>query len=258
MSSAPGSYELLMDEFSLISDYIQEESGFSAEMIIGTSYDEQLEDKIAVTIIATGFESGPKINKIIVGNVDERPSASNAIVPKPIIVDPTANTVQNSFISPNKLTIPPAEVRFSLDDEIVAPKPEEVDPMDLRLFIEDSIEEEELPQEPMMELEFEQNTTETQTTIFDLMQDNSSEEQEKKIEKHIQRIKSLKDLNLSIKTPQGLRDLEKEPAYKRRLKRLDEVPHSSASQVSRLSLFDDNTGRPEIKSNNSFLHDNVD
>ena len=258
ISSAPGSYELLMDEFSLISDYIQEESGFSAEMIIGTSYDEQLEDKIAVTIIATGFESGPKINKIIVGNVDERPSASNAIVPKPIIVDPTANTVQNSFISPNKLTIPPAEVRFSLDDEIVAPKPEEVDPMDLRLFIEDSIEEEELPQEPMMELEFEQNTTETQTTIFDLMQDSSSEEQEKKIDKHIQRIKSLKDLNLSIKTPQGLRDLEKEPAYKRRLKRLDEVPHSSASQVSRLSLFDDNTGRPEIKSNNSFLHDNVD
>jgi cell division protein FtsZ len=110
----------------------------------------------------------------------------------------------------------------------------------------------------MMELEFEQDVTETQTTIFDVMQDTSTEEQEKKIEKHIQRIKTLKDLNISIKTPQGLRDLEKEPAYKRRLKRLDEVPHSSASQVSRLSLFDDNTGRPEIKRNNSFLHDNVD
>jgi cell division protein FtsZ len=257
ISSAPGAYELLMDEFSLISDYIQEESGFSAEMIIGTSYDEHLEDKIAVTIIATGFESGPKVNKIIVGNVDERPSPLNAIVPKPTIVEPTINAIQNNPVSPNKLPIPPAEIRFSLDDEIVAPKKEEVDPMDFSLRIEDSLEEE-LPQEPMMELEFEQDVTETQTTIFDVMQDTSTEEQEKKIEKHIQRIKTLKDLNISIKTPQGLRDLEKEPAYKRRLKRLDEVPHSSASQVSRLSLFDDNTGRPEIKSNNSFLHDNVD
>jgi cell division protein FtsZ len=84
------------------------------------------------------------------------------------------------------------------------------------------------------------------------------EDQEKKIEKHIQRIKTLKDLNISINSPQGLRDLEKEPAYRRKLKRLEDVPHSSITQVSRLSLFEDSTGKPEIKSNNSFLHDNVD
>jgi cell division protein FtsZ len=98
----------------------------------------------------------------------------------------------------------------------------------------------------------------SQQPIFDLINDTTLEDQEKKIEKHIQRIKTLKDLNISINTPQGLRDLEKEPAYKRKLKRLDDVPHSSVTQVSRLSLFDDNSGKPEIKTNNSFLHDNVD
>jgi cell division protein FtsZ len=63
---------------------------------------------------------------------------------------------------------------------------------------------------------------------------------------------------MSISNPQGLRDLEKEPAYRRKLKRLEDVPHSSATNASRLSLFDDNSGKPEIKTNNSFLHDNVD
>ena len=86
----------------------------------------------------------------------------------------------------------------------------------------------------------------------------SAEDQERKIEHKVNRIKTLMELNVTLKTPQGIRDMEKEPAYKRKMKRLNDVPHSSASQASRLSLFEDETGRPEIKTNNSFLHDNVD
>jgi cell division protein FtsZ len=84
------------------------------------------------------------------------------------------------------------------------------------------------------------------------------EEQTKKIERHIQRIKELKNLNVTINFPGGIREMEREPAYKRRNKKLDDVPHSSETQISRLSLFEDASGKPELKSNNSFLHDNVD
>lgn len=262
ISSAPGQHELLMDEFSLISDFIQEQSGHTAEMIIGTSYDENLEDKISVTIIATGFESAPKENKIIVGNVETRTApvqeAPKAMPPTPPVIQPAPIETPS-----NKLPVPPAEIRFNLDEERFEPKQPTPDPLEMNLRYEEEEQEMEMPEYfeeelPEMELQEEAQVAEQQTTIFDLNADITQEDQVKKIEKHIERIKTLKDLNISIKSPQGLRDLEKEPAYKRKLKRLDDVPHSSASQVSRLSLFDDNTGRPEIKSNNSFLHDNVD
>ena len=48
--------ELQMDELTAITDYIQEKIGVDAEMIFGHSSDEQLQENIRVTIIATGFE----------------------------------------------------------------------------------------------------------------------------------------------------------------------------------------------------------
>jgi cell division protein FtsZ len=46
-----------MDEFTEITDYIQEESGYSAELITGYGIDQSLGDSVNVTIIATGFQS---------------------------------------------------------------------------------------------------------------------------------------------------------------------------------------------------------
>ena len=61
------------------------------------------------------------------------------------------------------------------------------------------------------------------------------------------------------KTWKIISDLEKEPAYKRRNVRLENVPNSADSSVSRLTLSVDDTERkPEIRANNSFLHDRVD
>ena len=53
-------------------------------------------------------------------------------------------------------------------------------------------------------------------------------------------------------------DLEKEPAYKRRNIKLDSVPHSSESNVSRYTLSTEDEKKSELRQNNSFLHDNVD
>lgn len=73
-----------------------------------------------------------------------------------------------------------------------------------------------------------------------------------------ERILKLKELSLKLKTPQGLNEMEHEPAYKRRNINLENVPHSSESQVSRYTLSENEDKKVEIRPNNSFLHDNVD
>ena len=92
----------------------------------------------------------------------------------------------------------------------------------------------------------------------------NQEELEKRIQteelqkKAQERIMKLKALSLKLKTPKGLNEMEHEPAYKRRNVSLENVPHSSESQVSRYTLTENEEKKIEIRPNNSFLHDNVD
>ena len=51
-------------------------------------------------------------------------------------------------------------------------------------------------------------------------------------------------------------DMENEPAYLRRRVYLDDTPHSSDEEISRWTISEDE--EPELRSDNSFLHDNVD
>ncbi|MEO8234728.1 MAG: cell division protein FtsZ [Flavobacterium sp.] len=50
-----GTNEITIDEIGEINDYIQAEAGHNANIIMGVGEEEELGDKIAVTIIATGF-----------------------------------------------------------------------------------------------------------------------------------------------------------------------------------------------------------
>ena len=52
-----GNEEILMDEIMEITDYIQEAAGQNAEVIWGYAMDDQLEEDICITVIATGFEA---------------------------------------------------------------------------------------------------------------------------------------------------------------------------------------------------------
>jgi cell division protein FtsZ len=59
-----GNNEVMMDEISQITDYIQDEAGLSADIIWGTGRDEELGDHISITLIATGFEANKSIGGI--------------------------------------------------------------------------------------------------------------------------------------------------------------------------------------------------
>ena len=53
-------------------------------------------------------------------------------------------------------------------------------------------------------------------------------------------------------------DIEKEPAYKRQGVNLEDAKHSSETDLSRTSIGLDDNDDIQLRSNNSFLHDNVD
>ena len=62
-----GGLDLAIDEVTQISSIIQEEAGDEAEIIFGAVHDPELEGKIRVTVIATGFDPAPD-EKVIPGN----------------------------------------------------------------------------------------------------------------------------------------------------------------------------------------------
>ncbi|CAL2101287.1 Cell division protein FtsZ [Tenacibaculum sp. 190130A14a] len=52
-----GANEVTLDEIGEINDYIQDEAGYDANIIMGIGEDDSLDDGIAVTVVATGFAS---------------------------------------------------------------------------------------------------------------------------------------------------------------------------------------------------------
>ena len=54
-----GNKEVMMDEITDITDYIQDAAGATADVIWGHGFDASLGDKISITLIATGFASSP-------------------------------------------------------------------------------------------------------------------------------------------------------------------------------------------------------
>jgi cell division protein FtsZ len=61
-----GTKEVTMDEIFEITEFVQEEAGYGTDLIWGNCYDEELGEKISVTVIATGFEHNKqkKANKV--------------------------------------------------------------------------------------------------------------------------------------------------------------------------------------------------
>ena len=75
-----------------------------------------------------------------------------------------------------------------------------------------------------------------------------------------ERREKMKNFNYKFmnKVNQNIDEIEKEPAYKRMGIELDDTSHSSEVNQSRTTLEIDDNEDIQLRSNNSFLHDNVD
>jgi cell division protein FtsZ len=344
--------EVLMDEITEITDYIQDEAGLTAEIIWGTGTDDSLDDNISVTLIATGFNVNKKVEGVSQKN-DEKvvhvlDTAKPVLDIKPleITIEESKNEVLNfgsskidetnlksenldelkNDLNSTPLISPIANPVFKAPVPISTPKIEniqtEINEIEnelpdgwgiKRVNLEDNLTSE----APKEELSLNQNEVQNETSqsslieevkqikrVYDLYSDldNSTElnnevenntteiketpkpvfqqeikqqptlfssdeldanldtnfskelDEEERLKKSQERIGLIRKFSERFKTPSSIDDLEKEPAFVRRKIRLDNIQHSSDTNISRTSLDNNN----ELRSGNSFLHDNVD
>ena len=118
-------------------------------------------------------------------------------------------------------------------------------------------QEEERPQEVITQPEEVISEIKEEELKDELTQINHGVTAEQMAIRSRQRMDRLRNISMKLRTPSGLTDLENQPAYKRREVQLDNISHSSESDVSKYTLGKDSDDNPLIKPNN-FLHDNVD
>ena len=92
-----GTNEVTLDEIGEINDYIQDEAGYDANIIMGIGEDKELGDAIAVTIVATGFAADQQSTitntevKKIVHTLEDEQKATYDFGEKRVVKSPTLN-----------------------------------------------------------------------------------------------------------------------------------------------------------------------
>lgn len=269
-----GAKEVMMDEISEITDYIEEAAGVGADVIWGHGYDESLGDKLSLTIIATGF--GTDDNLIVPLEKPEPRKVVDLEQDKKMveIKQPLQNPVQENVTEEAKEDEPYLVKKSA--EEITPEQVEEITEVENKekivFNLEDSDEESSEGEGVVWEVnEMEPRTdTEGQTDLFTNdkiikhnLEDDSTEEidasqvSSENAQKNAQdRVNRIQEHTAKLKRAEGIADFEKEPAYKRRSIELDDSKPSE-STTSRFGLSEDEDGGADL-GDNSFLHDNVD
>ena len=224
--SGTGANELTMDELGEITDYMYETASEDALIIRGLSQDDNLNDSVSVTVIATGFPANsiftpykhPKQKKV------ELLSVNNPVPP---------------HVIPEK-----GEDVFSVHDKSSG---------SIVSSIDDNIQG---------ELEFTQGRIEEMHEINSRRSHEDDTEKEKpettllKV-KHIQNI--LKKEGITNKTlKENIETFEDVPAYIRRNMSIGPKEKNDESKVSKFTLSSDDDDEPILRENNAYLNDNVD
>lgn len=285
ITSAAGEFEHTMDEAEAIQAYVQQQAGDNCDVILGMGHDPNLDDKISVTVIATGFnhkeinmEMPAKNNepeKIIVTLGDQNANVTPAPEAPVAEVDPMAPTlvempvVNQGVVIDAKPSFPVQEDKrevFTLDanektattttpapatsNETVNTQPPTASVSDnnIQLVIKN-----ELPAQP----EQAQNASSYRIgdhvlTAFELEEKKRFEEQKRALEERAER---LRRLSFNVKATESHDDMENVPAYVRRNMQLDNNTPSSETYYSGYSVGvnDTKNSQGSIQTINTFL-----
>jgi cell division protein FtsZ len=261
-----GTDDIDMDEFGEITDYIQESSGGTAELITGYGTDPSLGDNVSVTIIATGFKSkqstgfeAPVFKERKIVNLDEK------------VADlPVVETKQKSILDEIESNEPFVFTKDASENEIkdnhLKTTISEEKNLDAVGSSSNYKDETSIVSDTNAGIEFTFNTVqEHQTQAQPEEKHKAFEDSEKfllsreeQIKMAQERIRKLKDITLKMKSPEGLAALEKQTAFERKNIVLENKTPSAESNISRYTLSEGEDKKIEIRPNNSFLHDNVD
>ncbi|MFP4059954.1 MAG: cell division protein FtsZ [Bacteroidales bacterium] len=219
-----GSDEITMDEVGEITDYVQNNVEKTTNIIWGTGNDESLGEHISVTIIATGFE---------------------------------ANSVPELYTTKKETS------RIPLLDDIEdhpAEKQHEDSEFTVR-DVKDTDNKHNVKQQRIIEFDLTDEDMElaqsySSTSNIKVNQKKAAERVRKLKETH----EKLKEKNLNnAELNDNIDKLENIPAYIRRNININqENDESDESKISRYSLSEDKEGKPKLRPDNPYLHDNVD
>jgi len=106
INSAEGDYECTMDELEIINNHLRMQAGEDTDVIVGMGYDNTLDKKIGITLVATGFEhkdpfakgpvytkAVPQEEKIVMTLQTEQPAQAPVISfvePEPVVEEEVA------------------------------------------------------------------------------------------------------------------------------------------------------------------------
>jgi cell division protein FtsZ len=252
-------------------------------VIWGYCQDETAGDGIRVTLIATGFNTNPDTGMAEMHRPEKQVTHLDEDVPT-MITQPITNPLQSTL--PHAEPPMPRSEPQVVEEEASEPYLKQVDPSELTEqtildFVPPAVPPAATPhRQESVWVEDRGNSSASskeeqkeEKTVFQLDGDEQPEDSdtpfhiERKVPEDHQtrvtnRLSTIRENSLKLRTPGGLTELEKEPAYKRKNVDLTSVPHSSESEVSRYTLSEeqDESGERsvELKRNNPFLHDNVD
>lgn len=289
ITSAAGDFEHTMDEAEAIQAYVQQQAGEDCDVILGMGHDPNLGDKIAVTIIATGFshrglntEMPARKNepeKIIVKLGDA--GTAQAVTPvadaTPVAKeDPMAPKLVEEPLRQQERVVIDAKPHFPVDNtpretlqlQMLQDKPEEKQQVE---------EKKETPAAPELELVIKneqpaapaQPATPQQPqavqpqpaatpggrvlTEMELEEKRIFEEQKRALEERAER---LRRMSFDVKAGESTDDMESVPAYVRKNIRIDDTIASSDTFYSGYSVGvndKDKEGKGDLQSINTFL-----
>jgi cell division protein FtsZ len=224
-----GSKEVLMDEMSDIINYVQDEAGKTANVIFGTGNDETLDEKISVTLIATGFDNKEQNLERVVNQLEPTKANESKVSPEMV------KNFDDKFVNS-----PPVQIESK-----VLPMPK-ADP-DESLLLRDKV-----AGNPYLD-----GITLKQIPENQFQQDSMSDDEDN-LRRSKERLDNLKSLGSKLRSPASVSDMESLPAFRRKGIKLEAINHSSETTLSRLVVSETEDKKMEIRPGNTYLHDSVD
>ena len=270
-----GTKEITMDEVTEITDYIQEKTQSTGDIIWGNGFDQGLDDKVSVTIIATGFDEDHKqkdptkpTDVTVTSLYDENPKPKtekrilhfdpdmpvHRVQPAPVEQPKSPELIFTDITpaAPYQIEPEPENTENSRTYEFVVDQPEPKTVADHPETIVHTF----LPGNNEMTTS---GQTKPEPQPVAVPQFHSEPDLEEfQLKKSGERVVRLRQLSEKLKThvpiEQNLQEIENIPAYMRRHVELRDVTPSSETHISSFNLTKDPENPVENKNNNAFLN----
>ena len=274
ITSAAGEFEHTMDEAEAIQAYVQQQAGDNCDVILGMGHDPNLKERIAVTVIATGFNhkdikidmpaKNNEPEKIVVklGDIqsaETRPaetwpyakqtSMAPVLVEAPVAVNPVTESkpFEQQMPLPSDHFLQLVEEKKEVVAETAPPaytqEARKSDEIPMQIVIKD----EPAKEVPMMKI------GERILTADEIEEKKRFEEQKRSLEDRAER---LRRMSFNIKGTESSDEMESVPAYMRKNLKLDNQAGSSDSYYSGYSVGvndQQNNQQAAIQTINTFL-----